>query len=115
MAIINMPFSIDNKIKKSVDILINDTIQQTKMLEDIIDEAPAVLSGYINFRKILRAHKRGLSLADSIKKYSIESCPPKLCPSEDCDITTCNECWHSFVKNYYEAVVPTNKKGSTEM
>lgn len=113
MAIIDMPLSIDNKIKKSINIIIDDTIQQTRVLEELIDEAPSVLSGYINFRKILRAHKRGLSLIDSIEKYSMECCPPKLCPSEDCDITTCNECWHGFIRNYCEAVVPTNKKGST--
>lgn len=102
MAVIDMPVSVDSKIRKSINLLIEDSLDQTRLLEELIEEAPSVLSGYINFRKILRAHKRGLSLIDSIEKYSMECCPPKLCPSEDC--STCNECWLNFTRNYFESI-----------
>ena len=55
-----------SSLKKNADLIIKDTISQSQLLEDLLQEAPAILEGYAGFRKILRAIKRGDSLDKAI-------------------------------------------------
>ena len=98
-----------SSLKKNADLIIKDTIVQSQLLEDLLQEAPAILEGYAGFRKILRAIKRGDSLDKAILNNCLECCPPNTKSSpldiSQCGVISCNNCWKNFITNYSEAVL----------
>ena len=98
-----------SSLKKNADLIIKDTIAQSQLLEDLLQEAPAILEGYAGFRKILRAIKRGDSLDKAILNNCLECCPPNTKSSpldiSQCGVISCNNCWKNFITNYSEAVL----------
>lgn len=105
MAIIQFPQQNSDTKITDINSLIQDSIEQSATIEDLIQEAPDILSGHCNFRDILRAVKRGHTLDEAIETFSSECCPPKTIASEDCDDITCNDCWHNFIENYQELLL----------
>ena len=52
-----------SSLKKNADLIIKDTISQSQLLEDLLQEAPAILEGYAGFRistrSIMPSHVSG--------------------------------------------------------
>lgn len=112
MAIIQFPQKDYSVNITDINSLIQDSIEQSAMIEDLIQEAPDILNGHCNFRDILRAIKRGNSLDQAIESYSSECCPPKTIASEECEDITCNDCWHNFIENY-QNILLRKKRGES--
>ena len=94
-------------IKKHVNEIIKDTVEQSQSLTEIVRAAPSILKSYAAFRKILRAVKRGTSYDEAVAMYSSDTCPPDEIETMNnaCGHISCNECWKLFIDDYAKGVV----------
>lgn len=105
MAVIQFPPINDASIKNDVNHLIEDSLDQSQYLEDIIMRAPHILEGHAIFREILCQIKRGVPMEDAVQEQALDGCPPKDVDVEECTEQKCTECWLEFITNYHKTVV----------
>lgn len=94
-------------LKRHVNEVIKDTVEQSQSLTDIVRSAPSILKSYAAFRKILRAVKRGTPYDEAVAMYSSDTCPPDEIETMNnaCGHISCNECWKLFIDDYAKGVV----------
>lgn len=88
--------------QRNIDKLIGDTIKESQRLEELSNELPAMITGYITFRKILRHVKRCRNFEEAVKIYAFDSCPPEKTEETMCGEIPCAECWRQFCGRYAE-------------
>lgn len=96
------PKKNENIDLKTINHAIEDTIDQTEQLEELIKQAPGIFDGYENFRRILRAIKRGEKVEDAVESYCNFACPPSE-KNEECDMA-CDKCWKNYLIRYLKVI-----------
>ena len=100
-------------LKKHINEVIKDTVEQTQSLNEIVRSAPSILKSYAAFRKILRAVKRGTPYNEAVAIYSTDTCPPDEIETMNnaCGHISCNECWKLFINDYAAAIIKGQENG----
>ena len=94
-------------LKRHVNEVIKDTVEQSQSRTEIVRSAPSILKSYAAFRKILRAVKRGIPYDEAVALYSSDTCPPDEIETMNnaCGHISCNECLKLFIDDYAKGVV----------
>lgn len=107
---IDLNNSEEKKVRKSINFLLQDTLEQCQQIEDLLNDGPEILRAYYNFRNILRQVKRGDTFKKSINEHALTCCPPNLYATPDCEDKTCSNCWRQYCLDYLEVINAAKEK-----